>query len=324
MTLFRNIVSELGDYWPAFSDKMVETLDSSVPLLNTINSYMIENSGKKIRPMLSLLAAKTLGEVNEDTLKCAVVAEMIHTATLLHDDVADNSPLRRGVPTVMSLYSPAKSVLTGDYWLAKALELLTEIRTDGVMAQFSKAVHQLAEGEMFQMEKASSMDTREKDYYRIIEMKTASLFIAAIKSSVMTVTSDMNAVSAIYDYAWNVGVAFQVQDDIFDYSPKLNTGKKAGTDILEHKITLPLIGALQNAGECERNELMELFKNEQDPEALVRSVIGFVRSNHGIEYAKMRLEEHISSAVNALSVFEDSPGKRLLTEMAHYLSTRES
>ena len=320
MSIFKDIISHLGNSWNDFEAQMRLTLASDVNLLNAINDYLLKNSGKKIRPAITLLCAEATGGINADAVKCAAVVEMLHTATLLHDDVADNSGLRRGVPTVMNLYSPASSILAGDYWLSKALELLTEISTSGIIKEFTIAVQKLAEGEMFQMEKATVLDTTEEDYFKIIGNKTSSLFVAPIRSAAMTNGSSEETATALTAYAENIGAALQIRDDIFDYSPELRTGKMSGTDIREHKITLPLIGAIRNSG---RSDILDDFSSMKE-DMLVGKITEFVIANDGIGYAQSKLEECIRAAIEALAVLPCSEAKDYLEKIAIYLKTRKS
>lgn len=323
MNILKEAIDELGESWNAFLALMSDTLKSDVSLINSINAYLLENSGKKIRPVMTLLLSGAMDFYDRDSIRCAAVVEMLHTATLLHDDVADNSPLRRGAPTVMSMFSSASSVLAGDYWLSKSLELLTEIKERKVMLEFTKAVQKLAEGEMFQMEKAEIMDTSEEDYFRIIDCKTASLFVAPMKSIAIMSGRGDRYIAAAEIYASKVGTAFQIQDDIFDYSPEYRTGKKSGTDIKEHKITLPLIGALKN-NPAGREQIMSLFREEKDNERLVRAVTSFVNENGGIEYAKGILDSLVRDAADSISVLDASVFRQRLIDIAMYLKDRKS
>lgn len=300
-----------------------DSLDSNVELLNTINRYLFELKGKQIRPILSLVSAKACGVPNSLTISCAAVAEMIHTATLLHDDVADNSSQRRGSPTVQNLYSNASSVLTGDYWLSKALSLIVKQNNPRVMGFFTKAVEELSEGELFQIQKASRLDTTEEDYYYIISRKTSSLFIASVASAVYSSGASESLISDLSRYAYHLGIAFQIRDDVFDYMPDLDTGKMAGTDIKEKKITLPLISAFKNSSPAERDEMLKFIKDtDGDSNSLVDKTLEFVKRFSGIESAQNSLAEHSRLAIEALDNLDDSEYKKELEALAMYVGNR--
>lgn len=299
------------------------TLQSDVVLLNIINQYLYSSSGKQLRPLLSLLAANACGMPVEKTYRCAAVAEMIHTATLLHDDVADNAPQRRGAQTVQSRFSPASSVLTGDYWLAKALSVLVSQDDSKLMAFFTKAVEDLSEGELFQMQKANSLDTSQEDYLLIISKKTSSLFIAAIAGAAYSAGASPEVVSRMEAYAYHLGIAFQIRDDIFDYMPELDTGKNAGTDIKEKKVTLPLICAMKRAGKVQEGKVLDFIKDSMpNDEKMAGEVIHFVTINNGLEDAQRILTDHSYKAIATLQGIPDSKYKDELEKLALYVGER--
>jgi octaprenyl-diphosphate synthase len=300
-----------------------ETLKSNVTLLNTINDYLFRSKGKQLRPLLAILSARACGDPTEITYKCAAVAEMIHTATLLHDDVADDAPERRGNETVQSRYSPASSVLTGDYWLAKALSVLVEANNIEVMGFYTRAVQDLAEGELFQMQKAVNLDTTLDDYLDIVSRKTSSLFIAAVAGGAYSSGASAAQIEAMHNYAYHLGVAFQIRDDIFDYMPSLDTGKKAGTDIREKKITLPLICALEASDTQERMKMLDDIKGySPGDDSLVSRTFEFVRKYSGTSEAQEILVKHSGLAVSFLSVLPDSLFRRRLEDIAVYVGER--
>ena len=328
------VKQELGNDWAGFVNAMEDALRHDNPLLERINRYLMDNSGKQLRPVLSLLAAQACGKVSQMSYECAAVCEIIHTATLLHDDVADNGDLRRGVPTVKAVFSPAASVLTGDYWLAKGMNLLIEKCNTEILGLFTKALHDLSVGEIIQMEKADALDTTMEDYYKIIECKTASLFIAAVKSGAISAGASKEFTDAIGEYAFHLGLAFQMRDDIFDYSPKMETGKPAGLDLKERKITLPLLCAF---GEDEQMAAQmrnlvgkidsSIVKEEcitEDEKEIIGKVADFIKAHNGIEKAQCVLEEHIGKAIEAIAVLPDSVAKERLVQLAQYVGKRKN
>ena len=317
----------LGQDWDAVQDRIVKALDSDISLLNSTNESILSHSGKQMRPMLSLVMARACSGIPavDATIRYAAASELLHNATLLHDDVADGSDQRRGVPTVMSLMGPAVSVLVGDYWLVKAMELIlgTAKSDHKVIKVFSKTLSDLAEGEMLQLQKAQKGDTDEKDYLRIIYNKTASLFEAASVSAAMSVNASDIYEKAARDYAVALGLAFQIKDDILDYAGTDAVGKPLGADILEQKITLPLLGALEAADAKEQARVRGLIRDIVGHPEYRDEVVGFVKSNGGIEYAERKLDAYVAEAVEALRVFPDSIEKEMLEKLAHFTAKRD-
>lgn len=311
----QDVIEILGDNWENYRKSFLEGLENDNPLLQRINRYLYDNRGKQLRPVLSLLAAQSCGTPNEVSWSCAAVSEMIHTATLLHDDVVDNSDMRRGALTVKAFFSPAASVLTGDFWLSRALYMLTQSGSN-ILNCFTFALEELADGELFQMQKADTLDISEEDYYKIIYKKTASLFIAALKSAVFSVNGMDNEQKLITDYGYELGVAFQIRDDIFDYSPSIDTGKPYGEDIRERKITLPLIEAFGVAGAEERMNIINLllstsFGNKETEDNLVNRVFSFVEQYDGIASAEKKLAGHSIKAVGLVNSLQAELERRL-------------
>lgn len=297
-------------------------LHTDVALLEDVNGQVFAHSGKMLRPLISLLVAKALGEPNDDSLHYAAASELLHNATLMHDDVADESSERRGAPTVSATLGPSAAVLVGDFWLAKAVEtvFVTE-RFSRVVKFFSDTLSDLAEGEMYQLEKASSADTTEEDYFRIIQCKTASLFVAAAVSGACSVDAPEELQEAAKAYATALGTAFQIKDDILDYAGSGELGKPVGMDLKEQKITLPLIGALSTL-EDESPVRDKILHIHEHPE-YCGQLHSFVIERGGIEYAAARLQEYIDKAVDALRPVPDSPARDALVEIARFNAFRQ-
>lgn len=317
----------LGADWTAVKDRISSALHSDIDLLNATNSSILSNSGKQLRPLLALFLARLCsgGQTSEATIRYAAAAELLHNATLLHDDVADDSSQRRGVPTIMSLMGPSVSVLVGDYWLVKALELIlqsaaTDVR---VIKIFSKTLSDLAEGEMLQLQMAQRGDTTEEDYLRIIYNKTASLFEAACVSGVLSVSASEQYEAAAREYSIALGNAFQIQDDILDYDGTESVGKPLGVDVLEQKITIPLLGALSNVSEQEEKRIRGLVNDIVGHPEHRDEIVTFVKENGGLEYSRMRLDEYVEKAVRALDVLPDSQEKAFLVELAYFTAKRD-
>lgn len=308
------------------NDLMSRFLASDISLLDQTNRALRERRGKQLRPMLALLTARACGGAcNEDSIRFAAAAELMHNATLLHDDVADNSIERRGAPTVMSLLGPGAAVLLGDYWLVKAVGCILEASREAERALriFAGTLSDLAEGELLQLQKASSADTTEEDYLRIIYSKTASLFVATVLTAAISVGADPAREEAVRRYAENLGLAFQIRDDIFDYEENVHIGKPVGQDLQEQKITMPLLGALK-AAPAEEQRIRTLVREMADHPENRQEVVDFVRTSGGMEYAWLRLDEYVKKAVAALGELPSGRDRDALEEMAHYVKERKS
>ena len=326
----KDIKTERGASWNEYKTSIQEALATNNPLLLSINNYLLKNSGKELRPVLSLLAGQACGTLSRKNFCCAAVSEMIHTATLLHDDVADSGDTRRGSPTVRIVFGNPASVLTGDYWLSQALKSICKYCNNRVLECFTNALAELSGGELLQMEKASELTTTRDDYYEIIRCKTSSLFIAAMKSSLLCFDDvKKECIDAIEEFALYLGYAFQIKDDIFDYSPSLETGKASGSDLKERKITLPLICAMENAGKKESNEVIYKLSKigmgeaKEEENLIIDTINTFVNTHNGVFKAQTELDECITKAINALSVIPDSPSKTWLIKIALYLTSRK-
>lgn len=322
----KSLIEFLGADWHAVKERIRASLESDIDLLNSTNDSILSHSGKQMRPMLSLLMARACndGVANDVTVAYAAASDLLHNATLLHDDVADGSLKRRGEPTIMSLMGPSVSVLVGDYWLVKAMELILTVADGGsrVMKIFSKTLSDLAEGEMLQLQKAQNGDTTEEDYLRIIYNKTASLFEAACVSAALSVGADEEQIQAAKAYAVALGLAFQIQDDILDYSGTDAVGKPLGADVLEQKITMPLLGALASVPEEEALRVRKMVKDIAGHPEYRDVILTFVRENAGIDYAVSQLDRYVSEAVAALDVLPDSEAKKYLVDLAYYTAKR--
>ena len=317
----------VGGDWTAVQERIASSLQSDINLLNKTNESILSHSGKQLRPLLTVLFARACngGQITEATVRYAAAAELLHNATLLHDDVADSSATRRGVPTIMSLMGPSVAVLIGDYWLVRALDsILTDAPSDpAVLKIFSRTLSALAEGELLQLQKAQNGDTVEADYLRIIYNKTASLFEAACLSAALSVGASKEMEQAAIDYAVALGNAFQIQDDILDYSGTDSVGKALGVDVLEQKITIPLLGALANVSEQEQAHVRSLVNDIVGHPEHRDEIVAFVKANGGLEYSKKRLEEYVDMAVRALDVLPDSQEKEYLKTLAHFTAKRD-
>ena len=305
-------------------DLISRSLHSDIELLNDTNSSILDHPGKMMRPVLALLAAKACsgGELSEDSYSYAAAAELLHNATLLHDDVADNSSSRRGRPTVMKLLGGNAAVLLGDYWLVRAMEkiLSGKRRRDDAMSVFSKTLSDLAQGEMLQLQKSISGDLTEEEYFRVIYCKTASLFEASAVTGAYSVEAPEEYVEAVRAYAVNLGLAFQIKDDILDYTGTDELGKPTGVDLKEKKITLPLLGALKES--ARDGEIRSMILNLDGHSEYIEEIRNFVLRNKGIEYAENMLDYYVNDAISALDPLPASPDKDYLVQIARFNALR--
>lgn len=316
----------LGDRWQRVESYINDSLATDIVLLQNINGRILSHGGKQLRPLISMLVAMACsdGRAVDDSCRYAAAAELLHNATLLHDDVADNSDQRRGSPTIRSLMGPSVSVLVGDYWLVKAMRLILSASNHGdrVIHIFSKTLSDLAEGEMLQLQKADTGDTGIDDYIRIIYNKTASLFVSASLSAAISVNATPQMEEAVVEFSTALGLAFQIRDDIFDYSLDPEVGKPVGVDILEQKITLPLLGALESVSAEKAAGIRRLVSSIHENPGNRDVIIDFVKEQDGVAYAEKRLGEYIEKAVSALDVLPDSCYRRQLAEVARYVGAR--
>jgi octaprenyl-diphosphate synthase len=300
------------------------SLRSDIALLDATNRSLLAQGGKLLRPMLSLLSAGACGGINADSIRFAAASELIHNATLLHDDVVDGASVRRGRPTVMSILNGPASVLLGDFWLVKAIRCLldAEHNSERAIRLFAKTLSDLAEGEMLQLQKASGCDTTREDYRRIIYSKTASLFEAAVLSGAVSAGAPEEWTAALAGYARNLGLAFQIQDDILDYAGGEALGKPVGIDLREQKITLPLLCALDSVPEKEAAEMRAQVGRISDNPDLADPVRQFVLGHGGVEKARAEMDEYIDEAVFCLEELPETVEKSYLAKLARFVGER--
>lgn len=314
------VLELLGADWTRMTELIRTCLHSDVSLANEINDGILAHPGKLLRPMISLLLARCCGGVTPAGIRYAAAAELLHNATLIHDDVADDSPQRRGMPTLRSLVGPRAAVLVGDYWLARAVEMMMGEGDDPrALRLLSALLVDMAEGEILQLQKADSCDTDEADYLRIISCKTASLFAFTGETAARSAGAPQPLAEAARAYAEAFGMAFQIRDDILDYCGD-ELGKPVGQDLAERKITLPLIGALRGSErEDEVRAMVRAIPSHPEYRARIRD---FVLERGGIGYARERLEEYNGAALRALESLPASPERDCLAEIAQYNSFR--
>lgn len=304
---------------------IAQALRSDVSLLNATNASLREHPGKMLRPLLALLCAQACGTVTQDTLRYAAAAELLHNATLLHDDVVDGAAERRGRPTVASLLSGGASVLIGDYWLVSSMQTILGASrySERVLRVFARTLSHLTEGELLQMEKASTGDTTEEDYLRIIYGKTASLFEASALSAAISAEASDPVVAIMGEFARYLGIAFQIKDDIFDYMNQgAALGKPVGIDLMEQKITQPLLCALEEVSpEQAKAVRAQVTQISRKPEVAAQ-VRDFVLAHDGVNKAAAELDRYIDKAVSCLAFLPEGPASDQLVALARYIGER--
>jgi len=304
-----------------FEQRFKEAMKSNVPLLDRITYYIVKTKGKQMRPMFVFFCAKMMGTINESTYIGAALIELLHTATLVHDDVVDDSMKRRSFFSVNALWKNKIAVLVGDYLLAKGLLLSIDSDNIKLLRIMSKAVKDMSEGELLQMEKARLLNIDEEVYFEIIRQKTASLISSACSVGIASVTTDEAMIEKAYQFGEKLGIAFQMRDDLFDLG-KENTGKPTGIDIKEKKLTLPIIYALQKADKSTQRYIKGIIKKHNKNKKKVSEVIDFIHKSGGIDYTREVMLQYEKEAEDILKTFPDNEGKFGLQQLITYTTER--
>lgn len=306
-----------------FEQVFKDALSSKVPMLDHITHYLTRRKGKQMRPMLVFLTSRLHGDVNESTHRGAAFIEMIHTATLVHDDVVDDANMRRGFFSLNALWKNKIAVLVGDYLLAKGQLLVTDNGEFRTLQLVSEAVRQMSEGELLQIEKARRLDIDEAVYYDIIQRKTASLIATCCAVGASTAGAEEEEVNRMKTFGTKLGIAFQIKDDLFDYQEVNRSGKPSGIDIKEQKMTLPLIYALQNAGKRDKKRIINTVKNHHNNPKRVAEVVEYVNGSGGIAYAEKAMMRYCQEALDMLKTFPENPVRKSLEDLANYVVERK-
>lgn len=312
----------LHDELAEFEIKFRDAVKSQVPLLDRIMRFIVNRKGKQMRPMFVLLSAKLCGPVTESTYRAASFVELLHTASLVHDDVVDESLERRGFFSTYALWKSKVSVLVGDYLLAKGVLLTTESDDFRILQIYSSAVKQMSEGELLQMEKSRSLNLKEEIYFEIIKGKTASLLASACCAGAWSVTRNESIAEKMRTFGEKVGIAFQIKDDLFDYGND-DIGKPTGNDIKEKKLTLPLIYTLNNTDAATRRQLIYIIKNEHKNPEKVQQVIQIVKEAGGIEYTRKKMIQYRDEALAILHEFDNIEVRNGLEELVRFTTDRK-
>lgn len=306
----------------AFESKFKDSMHSDAPLLDRITHYIVKRKGKQIRPMFVFFAAKLCGGIIESTHRGAALVELLHTATLVHDDVVDNAYERRGFFSINALWKNKIAVLVGDYLLAKGLLLSVNNGEFRLLQIVSEAVKQMSEGELLQIEKVRRMDISEELYFDVIRQKTASLIASCCACGAASAGADEETVEKMRLFGEKVGIAFQIKDDTFDFGTD-DVGKPLGIDIKEKKVTLPLIYALNRAEKAEKKRIISLVKNHQDDPVKIQEIIDFVNANEGVYYAHQKMIQYQQEAFDILHSFEPGDARTGLEQLVRYTTERK-
>ena len=305
-----------------FEEHFKNTMRSDVPLLDKVTQYIVKRKGKQMRPMFVFLTAKMLGESNVTTFDAASLVELLHTATLVHDDVVDDANERRGFFSVNALWKNKIAVLVGDYMLSRILLLSIEKNNTELLGVVARAVREMSEGELLQIEKARNLDITEEVYFEVIRKKTASLIATCCEAGAISVNA-LEQRENMRKFGELVGLAFQIKDDIFDFGSPGNIGKPTGNDIREQKMTLPIIYTINHAKKEIASELVDIVKNHNEESTKIKRAIQLVIENGGIEYAFQRMNELANKALEIIQPLPESNAKRSLIGLVEYTITRD-
>jgi octaprenyl-diphosphate synthase len=324
MTTLRHITTPIREELKVFQQLFKATMRSKVGLVDTVARYIVRQKGKKIRPILVILSSKVCGGTTPSTYRAAALVEILHTATLIHDDVVDGADTRRGLASINAIWKNKVAVLMGDYLLSRGLLLSLEKEDFYFLKSLSNAVRRMSEGEILQIEKSRRLDIDEETYLRIISDKTASLLATCCEVGAASATDNRKLWDRMREFGENVGMAFQIRDDLLDYVGRTSiTGKPIGLDARDKKLTLPLIHSFRSAPRRERREILRLIKNESGRDGSVR-ILEFVRRYGGIEYAVEKAEDYSSRAREQLHGLPASPSKDSLLRFVDFVLERSN
>ena len=323
MSFIEAIKNPIIEEMQLFEKTFVEALKTDNPLLLSVNDYVLQKSGKQLRPMLVLLTAKMCGVVNESTIFGALSLELLHTASLIHDDVVDDTLERRGKPSVNARWTNKIAILSGDYILSKSLTCATKTDNLPILKAIANIGMQLSDGELLQLVNAQFSETAEKNYFTIIRKKTALLFSTCTEVGGLSVNANEASLIHLRNFGEYLGICFQIKDDVFDYFEDIQIGKPTGNDIRDGKVTLPLIYALLNSKGEEKVKVLSMIDNKDFTPENIHFITRFSVDNGGVEYALMRMEEYKNKAIEELNDFADSDIKRSLIKCAEYTASRE-
>src|SRR6478735_1692915 len=317
-----DIKEPVAHHMEVFEDKFKSAMKSSVPLLDKITTYIVKRKGKQIRPMFVFLTAQACGEVNDSTHRAAALIELLHTATLVHDDVVDDSNERRGFFSINALWKNKIAVLVGDYLLSKGLLLSVKHKDYNLLEIVSEAVEAMSEGELLQIEKTRNLNLSEEVYFEIIRKKTASLIASCWAIGAASAGASETDIKKMHLFGEKIGIAFQIKDDLMDYGDDL-IGKPTGIDLKEKKLTLPIIYTLNNTDRSTRNTIINTIKNHNTNKARIAEVIDYVNKHNGITYTKETMLRYKQEAIDILNTFDDRQTANQLSILVDYVIDRK-
>lgn len=323
MLNIKEIKKPISNEMNVFEDKFKSSLKTRVPLLDKIMHYIIKRKGKQMRPMFVFLCAKIFNNTKESTYTAASLIELLHTATLVHDDVIDEANFRRGVFSINALWKNKVSVLVGDFLLSRGLLLAVEKEEFGLLKIVSKAVKEMSEGELLQIEKTRRLNITEDIYFDIIRKKTAALISACCESGAASSGTSEENINLMKEFGEKVGIAFQIKDDLFDYTQSPLIGKPTGLDIREKKMTLPLIYTLNNISKQEKRFIINTIKNDSKNSKKIERIISLVKETKGLEFAENKMNDYYNEALGFLDKIKDSEAKKSLIELVKYVVKRQ-
>ncbi|NOT38316.1 MAG: polyprenyl synthetase family protein [Saprospiraceae bacterium] len=307
-----------------FEEHFKLAIKSRIPLLDKISLYIIKSKGKQFRPMLSMLCSKMCGEINKNSFTAATMVELLHTATLVHDDVVDDSDQRRGFFSINALWKNKIAVLVGDYLLSKGLLIALQDNQFEMLKILSQAVSDMSEGELLQLEKARRLDITKDIYYQIIRQKTASLIAVSCQCGGISVTNDQNVLMNLQEFGINLGIAFQIKDDLMDLGTSTFLGKPKIQDIREKKMTLPLILALQNAPPSISKDIIGGIRNDSENEKIIRTTVEFIHKYNGVSQATEEMNQYRDKALEQLHNFPENEARESLRKLCYFVTEREN
>ena len=323
MNTIREIKKPIQQEMLLFEKKFKDSLNSKVPLLDKILHYIVKRKGKQMRPMFVFLSGKLFGEINESSFRAASLIELLHTATLVHDDVIDDANMRRGFFSINALWKNKIAVLVGDYLLSKGLLMSLENEEYDLLQIVSKAVKEMSEGELLQIEKARKLDIEEDVYFEIIRQKTATLIAACCACGAVSAKQDQKTVERMRKFGELIGIAFQMKDDLFDYYNEDIIGKPTGIDIKEQKMTLPLIYTLRNCDRKQKKFIIQTVKNHNTNSERVLKVLEIVKKSGGINYTVEKMKTYKKEALNLLKTFDNNQGRKSLELLVNFVIERK-
>ncbi|MEI6847039.1 MAG: polyprenyl synthetase family protein [Chlorobiaceae bacterium] len=321
----KDVTASVADEVEIFQQKYKQVLHAQNTLVDKVTRYVLKQQGKQIRPSLVLLSAQLCGGINDSSYRAAIMVELLHSATLIHDDVVDGAEMRRGLASINALWKNKISVLIGDYLLSRGLLYSLEYKDYGFLHMVSEAVRRMSEGEILQIQKTRSLDISEKDYMSVISDKTASLIASACAMGAMSATTNDASIAGMKNYGEYLGLAFQIRDDLLDYTgDSKKTGKEMGIDIKDKKITLPLIYSLLHAPVSEQKTIRSIMKSSGKRISRRGDVIAFVKSKGGLDYAAEVAEELAAKAIESIQPFPENPAKTSLVQLVDFVMKREN